>query len=265
MLRAHQVDQSVADTAGRLATRDRLLALGGLLALAAAAWAYTAHMAAMDPGAMAPMRAEWGAGELAGLFVMWAVMMTAMMVPSATPVFLLFLAVIRRRHGTAPLPLTAAFVGGYLATWTGFSALATLAQFGLHTAALTSPDAMRVAPPLAGVLLIAAGVWQWTPLKRACLTHCRSPLHFLTTAWREGIGGAFGMGARHGLWCVGCCWLLMSLLFVGGVMNLLWLAGLSALVLVEKVAPQGMRLGRVWGVLLLAAGLWLLRPEALRP
>lgn len=199
-----------------------------------------------------------GADELASLFVMWAVMMTAMMVPPATPAFLLFLSIIRRRHGTAVLPVTAAFVGGYLAMWAGFSALAALAQYGLHAAALMSPDAMRVTPPLGGGLLVAAGAWQWTPMKGACLTHCRSPLHSLTTSWREGLGGAFGMGARHGLWCVGCCWLLMALLFVAGTMNLLWLAGLSALVLVEKVAPQGLSLGRLWGVLLATSGAWLL-------
>ncbi len=256
------MDEPVArERAHPLGTRDRRLALGGLLALAAAAWAYTVHAAGMDPTAMAPMPAgHWNAGELAGLFVMWAIMMTAMMVPPAAPVVLLFLSVMRRRHGTPPLLVTAAFVGGYLATWTGFSAVAALAQYGLHAAALMSSDAMRVTPALAGALLIAAGVWQWTPMKRACLTHCRSPLHFLTTAWREGLRGAFAMGARHGLWCVGCCWLLMSLLFVAGVMNLLLLAALSGLVLVEKAAPQGLRLGRAWGVLLVAAGIWLLRP-----
>jgi predicted metal-binding membrane protein len=213
----------------------------------------------MDHTAMAPMGRAWGAGEAVGLFVMWAVMMTAMMVPPATPVFLIFVSVLRRRHGAAPLRLTAAFVAGYLAIWTGFSALAAAAQYGLHAAALLSPDAMRVTTPLAGGVLIAAGVWQWTPLKRACLAHCRSPLQFLTTVWREGAAGAFSMGGRHGLWCVGCCWMLMALLFVVGTMNLLWVAALSALVLVEKVAPQGMRLGRVWGVLLVAAGLWLMR------
>jgi predicted metal-binding membrane protein len=254
------VDQPVAphpdDPAAR---RDRFLALGALVAVAGVAWAYTVHVAGMDHAAMAPMAgAGWGAGELAGLFVMWTGMMTAMMVPTATPVFLLFLSVMRRRHGAAPLPLTAAFVGGYLTIWTGFSAVAALCQYGLHGAALLSPDAMRVAPPFAGLLLIAAGVWQWTPMKQACLTHCRSPLHFLTTTWREGAGGAFAMGARHGIWCVGCCWMLMTLLFVVGVMNLVWVAALSALVLVEKIAPQGLRLGRAWGVLLVAAGVWLL-------
>ncbi len=261
MLRPHQVDEPVANQVTEpLRSRDRRLAVGGLLALSAAAWAYTVHGAAMHPGAMAPMQPiDWGATELAGLFVMWAVMMAAMMVPPAAPVFLLFLSVMRRRQGSAPMWATAAFVGGYLAVWTGFSALAATAQVALHIAALLSPDTLRATPPVAGAVLVAAGVWQWTPMKRACLSRCRSPLHFLTTSWREGIGGAFAMGARHGLWCLGCCWLLMALLFVAGVMNLLWLAGLSALVLMEKVAPQGMRLGRAWGVLLVAAGVWVLR------
>ena len=260
MLRAHQVDEPIERVAvGPLRTRDGRLALGGILALAAVAWGYTLH-AARTHGTMAPLPgAAWGAAELAGLFFMWAVMMTAMMLPPATPVFLLFLSVMRRRHGAAPAALTGAFVGGYLAIWAGFSVLATLAQVALHAAALLSPGALRVTPPIAGALLIAAGVWQWTPMKRACLAHCRSPFQFLTTAWREGLGGAFSMGARHGLWCLGCCWLLMTLLLVAGVMNVLWVAALSALVLLEKVAPQGMRLGRAWGVLLVAAGVWVLR------
>jgi predicted metal-binding membrane protein len=260
VLRAHQVDESVApDSQWALGTRDGRLALGGIFALAAAAWAYTVRTAGTDH-AMAPAwGAAWGGAELAGLFVMWAVMMTAMMVPPATPVFLLFLGVMRRRHGATPLSLTAAFVAGYLAVWAGFSVLAALTQYALHAGALLSPGAMRVTAPIAGGLLIAAGVWQWTPMKRVCLAHCRSPLHFLTTAWREGVGGALSMGVRHGLWCLGCCWLLMALLFVAGVMNVLWIAALSMLVLLEKVAPQGMRLGRVWGVLLVAAGVWLLR------
>ncbi len=255
------MDEPVAKPVeGPPGSRDRALAVGGLLALSAGAWLYTAHGAGMLGTTLAPIQPlDRGIGELAGLFVMWGVMMTAMMVPPATPVFLLFLSIMRRRHGVAPLPATAAFVGGYLATWTGFSALAATGQYTLHAAALLAPDTLRLTPPLAGALLIAAGVWQWTPMKRACLSHCRSPLHFLTAAWREGVGGAFTMGARHGLWCLGCCWLLMALLFVAGVMNLLWLAALSALVLVEKVAPQGMRLGRAWGVLLAAAGVWALR------
>jgi predicted metal-binding membrane protein len=260
VLRTHQVDESIAAGGGRpLGTREGRLALAGILALAAAAWAYTVHSAGMDRTMAPAPGAAWGMAELAGLFVMWAVMMAAMMLPPATPVFLLFLAVMRRRHGVAPAALTVAFVAGYLAIWAGFSALAALAQSALHAAALLSPDAMRVTPPIAGALLIVAGAWQWTPMKRACLAHCRLPLHFLTTAWREGIRGAFSMGARHGFWCVGCCWLLMSLLFVAGVMNLLWVAALSGLVLLEKVAPQGMRLGRIWGLLLAAVGVWLLR------
>lgn len=254
------MDQSVARGApGPLGTRQGRLTLGAIVGLAAAAWVYTAQAGGMDHGAMAAWtRAEWGVAELAALFTMWAVMMTAMMVPAATPVFLLFLSVMRRRHGAALPLLTGAFVAGYLAVWTGFSLLATLAQYGLHTATLLSPDAMRVTPPLAGALLVAAGVWQWTPMKRSCLAHCRSPLHFLTTAWRDGNGGALEMGARHGLWCVGCCWLLMALLFVAGVMNLLWVAALSALVLLEKVAPPRMRIAEVVGAALLAIGVLLL-------
>ena len=214
VLRAHQVDESVApDAAGPLGTRDAWLALGGILALAAAAWAYTAHTAAMDAGAMAPdAGCRVGRGGACG-----AVRHVGghddghdgAACDAGLPALPLGDAAAARRGARCRSP--AAFVAGYLAIWAGFSVLAALAQYALHAAALLSPDAMRVTPPIAGALLIAAGCWQWTPMKRACLAHCRSPLQFLTTAWREGIGGAFSMGARHGLWCLGCCWLLMTL------------------------------------------------------
>ena len=258
-MRAEQADQPVAPgTEAGPGRRDRVLALVALAVLTGTAWAILGLMVGTGDAATPFGEGSWGLAEAFGLFVMWLVMMTAMMVPSATPIFLLYLAILRRRHGTAPLRHGSAFVAGYLTAWAGFGALATGAQYALHAAALLSADAMRIAPPLAGILLLAAGVWQWTPLKRACLLHCRSPLHFFTVAWREGARGAFTMGARHGLWCVGCCWMLMTLLFVAGVMNLLWIAALSALVLMEKVAPEGLRLGRAWGLLLVTAGVWLL-------
>jgi predicted metal-binding membrane protein len=136
--------------------------------------------------------------------------------------------------------------------------LATLAQWGLHSVALLSADAMRATPAIGGLLLLAAGIFQWTPLKAACLSHCRSPFHFFSTEWREGVRGALVMGLRHGSWCLGCCWLLMSLLFAAGVMNLAWVAALAIVVLLEKVAPAGPALGRVFGVGLGIWGVWLL-------
>jgi predicted metal-binding membrane protein len=152
---------------------------------------------------------------------------------------------------------TTIFVLGYLVVWTTYSVAAALAQAGLHAAALMSPAMAATSPLLAGGLLVAAGVFQWTPLKRACLAGCRSPLSFLMAGWREGRGGAFVMGLRHGLYCLGCCWALMALLFVVGVMNLLWVAAIAVAVLVEKVVPRGDLVGRLAGVALVAAGLLL--------
>jgi predicted metal-binding membrane protein len=164
----------------------------------------------------------------------------------------------RQAAGRPPLSLPA-FVGGYLAVWTGFSAAAALIQTRAHTALLSQAGATRGAALLAGVLLLVTGAYQWTPLKTACLSHCRSPIGHFSAHWREGSLGAFRMGAEHGAVCLGCCWLLMGLLFVGGVMNPLWVGGLALLVLLEKVAPRGDLLGRlvgiglvVWGVRLIA-------------
>ena len=250
-----------------LLRRDRLLVGTARAVLAAAAWLYLVYLAlAMsdmtgdDMSGMAMLAMNmWSWVEVATLAVMWAVMMVAMMAPAAAPMILMFAAVHRRRRATggAPAVPTAIFVVGYLVVWTAFSIVAALAQAGLHTAALLSPAMVATSPVLAGALLVAAGVFQWTPLKRACLATCRSPLSFLMTSWREGRAGAFVMGLRHGFYCLGCCWALMALLFVAGVMNLVWVATLAVAVLVEKVVPRGDLVGRVAGVLLVGAGLWL--------
>jgi predicted metal-binding membrane protein len=192
-------------------------------------------------------------------FIMWAVMMTAMMVPTAGPMILLFANVQRNRKvQQRPYVSTGVFLLGYLTVWYGFAALACVAQSGLHTATLLSPQLASTSPFLGGVLLIAAGVFQWTPLKSVCLTRCRSPLGFLMTEWREGVKGTFVMGLRHGIFCLGCCWVLMALLFVLGVMNLLWIAALAGFVLLEKLAPAGHSIGRLMGVLLVGWGVWML-------
>ncbi|GIX48587.1 MAG: metal-binding protein [Candidatus Tectimicrobiota bacterium] len=248
-----------------LLKRDRLVVMSGLVGIAALAWAYmgylAADMAAMD-AAMAlamPRLQAWGLLELVLLGVMWAVMMVAMMVPTAAPMLLLFATINRRRRAQQrPYVPTAIFLGGYLLVWTAFSAVATLAQWGLHAAALLSPMMASRSPLLGGGLLLAAGIYQWTPLKYTCLRHCRTPLGFLMTDWREGAKGALAMGIKHGLYCTGCCWVLMALLFVAGVMNLLWVAAITAFVLVEKVAPRGDWVGRLAGSSLVAAGLVLL-------
>jgi predicted metal-binding membrane protein len=242
--------------------RDRVVVLGGLVGISVLAWAYMAYLAwdmkQMNMEITMPQMQAWGFLNLLLLFVMWAVMMVAMMVPSAAPMVLMFSTVNRRRHEQRrPFVPTGAFLLGYLVVWAGFSALATFAQWGLHTAALLSPMMVSTSSILGGVLLLVAGIFQWTPLKHVCLTHCRSPVGFFMTEWREGTGGALIMGLRHGSYCAGCCWTLMALLFVAGVMNLLWVAIIAVFVLIEKVAPAGRWVSRAAGLLLIGWGAWM--------
>jgi predicted metal-binding membrane protein len=240
--------------------RERLITGGCLAAMVALAWLYLAHtkmaMPEMDmPGMVMLDLHQWGPTTVLLLFVMWTVMMVAMMVPSAAPMILAFLTVNQRRQAAArPLVPVTIFLLGYLAVWTAFSAVATLAEWGLHQAALLSTTMTATSTALNGGLLIAAGIFQWTPLKRACLKGCRSPLSFLMSEWRDGAVGAFVMGLRHGTYCVGCCWFLMALLFVAGVMNLLWVAVIALFVMAEKISPKGELLARVAGVGLVIAG-----------
>ena len=242
--------------------RERLIVVAGLVALAALAWLYLAHTAAgmsAHAGMSMPMVSTWGAEETASLALMWIVMMVAMMVPSAAPVILLFAGLSRRRRiqGVLATPVSV-FVLGYLIAWTGYAVLAALTQSALHSAALLSPAMASASPQLGGTILIVAGLYQWLPLKGACLSHCRSPLGFFSTEWREGVSGALRMGFRHGSYCVGCCWALMALLFVAGVMNLVWVAVIAGFVLAEKVVPNGRLLGRITGAALAGYGLWVL-------
>jgi predicted metal-binding membrane protein len=241
--------------------RDRIVVAAGLLIIAGMAWAYVAHLAAPMHGELAmamPQAKAWSVNETAGLAVMWIVMMVAMMVPSVTPVVLLFANVTRRRRlqGVLAAPVSV-FALGYLLAWTGYAVLAALLQSFLHSAALLSPSMVSVNPWLGGGLLILAGVYQWLPAKGACLSHCRSPLGFFTAEWREGVPGALVMGFRHGTYCVGCCWALMALLFVAGVMNLLWVVAIALFVLAEKVLPNATLIGRMTGALLAGWGLWV--------
>jgi predicted metal-binding membrane protein len=202
-----------------------------------------------------PQMQRWGGADLFLLFLMWTVMMIAMMTPSASPMILMFAAINRRRvEQRGPVVRTGFFALGYLLAWTGYSAAAAGAQWVLHGLALMSSMMVSTSPYLGGGLLVAAGAFQWTPLKRACLAGCRSPVGFIMTEWREGPRGALIMGLRHGLYCVGCCWALMALLFAAGVMNLVWVAAIAAFVLAEKVVPRGERLSQVAGVVLVLAG-----------
>ena len=243
--------------------RDRAVVATGLLGLAALAWAYVARMASAQGGDMASMAMPGmeagGTPGLGWLVGMWAVMMVAMMLPSAAPTILLFAGVSRRRRqqGRPAVPV-AVFTLGYLLAWTVYAAAAATAQWELHRQALLSPAMASASPLLAGGVLIAAGLYQWMPLKGACLSHCRSPLGFFSSEWREGVGGALLMGMRHGSYCVGCCWLLMALLFVAGVMNLVWVAAIAGFVLLEKLVRGGAVLGTVAGAGLVFWGVWIL-------
>ena len=241
--------------------RDRLIVVAGLLALGALAWLYIAREAATmsaQVGMSMPAR-PWGVGETVGLALMWIVMMIAMMIPSVAPVILLFAGLSRRRRvqGIPATPVSV-FTLGYLLAWTGYAVLAALTQAALHSAALLSPAMASRSPMLGGAILMLAGLYQWLPVKGACLSHCRSPLGFFSTEWREGVSGALRMGFRHGSYCVGCCWALMALLFVAGVMNLVWVATIAGFVLLEKVVPNGRLLGRITGAALAGIGLWML-------
>jgi predicted metal-binding membrane protein len=251
--------------------RDRLVVLFGLLGVTALAWAYTAYLAwdmqgtsMADGRSMAmPMTASWTTGDFVLMFVMWSVMMIAMMTPSAAPMILMFGTVARKRQEQSrPYAPTIIFVLGYLAIWSVFALGGTLAQWGLHAATLMSPMTMTATPLVAGSLLIAAGLFQATPIKNICLTECRTPMSFLMLDWREGNTGALTMGVKQGIYCLGCCWILMLLLFVLGVMNLLWIAALAAFVLIEKVAPAGTWISKSTGIILAAWGAWMILTNA---
>jgi predicted metal-binding membrane protein len=244
--------------------KDRMVVAAGIAGLVALACAYVLYRAwdmtnAVDADmAMAQMQ-PWGVVDFVLTFSMWAVMMTAMMIPTAAPMILLFAKVHRsRKEQQRPFVPTGIFLLGYLAVWSSFAAAASVVQWGLHSAALLSPMLVSTNPFLGGALLVAAGLYQWSPLKHACLSNCRSPLGFLMAEWREGAKGTFVMGLRHGAVCLGCCWVLMALLFVLGVMNLLWIAALASFVLIEKVAPAGAWVGRLTGFLLAGWGAWMI-------
>ena len=248
----------------QLLLRDRLAVLAGLAGAVALAWLYLVPASrdmygAMDGLSAWMMESRWDAGYLLLIFGMWAVMMIGMMLPSAAPAILLYARVMRHSAGVeAPLARTYAFAGGYLLAWAAFSFVATLLQWALAELALLSPMMESASPALGAAVLIVAGLYQWTPLKEACLTNCRSPAQFLTQHARPGVGGALRLGLHHGLYCVGCCWALMLLLFAGGVMSLAWIGAITIFVLLEKLAPFGAQGGRLSGALLVGAGVWVL-------
>ncbi len=246
--------------------RDRAIVLSGLAGITILAWIYTISLSLDMTDAVAghasvvhPHLRAFGAADLALLFLMWVVMMIAMMVPTAAGMVLTFAAIERRRpEGPDPVRRTAIFLLGYVVAWSLYAALATLGQWGLVSAALVSPAGVSKSAILGGALLIVAGIFQWTPLKSACLSRCRSPFAFLMTEWRPGDRGALIMGWRHGIYCVVCCWALMALMFVLGMMNVVWLAVLTVFVLLEKAAPGGRLTGHLAGIVLVGWGAYLL-------
>ncbi len=252
---------------------DRWLFLGGIAVIELAAVVYTVvgvgmDMTAIDMTRMAQLPGQpmemglgpgWTAPYVALIFLMWWVMMIAMMLPSAAPTLLLHHSLTRCPDGSGNVRPTWVFAAGYLAVWALFSLLATSLQWALEPLGLIAPGMMSLrGGALAGTVLIVAGLYQFTSLKHACLRQCQAPAAFLSRHWQPGTRGAWAMGLRHGAFCLGCCWALMLLLFVGGVMNLYWIAGLALLVAVEKLAIFGKATVAVTGVALILSGIAVL-------
>lgn len=264
----------------RLLARDRALTVAALVTLCVLAWIYIATGAGlgmsareMTSVALFPHEASHLMGGMDGggmgaamegskptwllSIGMWWAMMIAMMAPSATPAILLYARVHRHSvatgEGQRALAPTAPFAAGYLLVWLGFSVAAAALYFALEAGGIVSAMGSR-SRWLSAAVLIAAGIYQFSPLKTACLSHCRSPAEFLSRHWRPGASGALRLGLLHGAYCVGCCWVLMALLFVGGAMNLVWIAALTTLVLLEKLVRGGPWIGRGVGAVLVMWG-----------
>jgi predicted metal-binding membrane protein len=257
--------------------RDRAIVTACLFALVVLAWAYLVWLAAdmdmsgMDmtgsrmipvgSGLMMPATAPWQATEFAFVFVMWAVMMVGMMTPSVAPLILIY-ARVARQTASQPQPFAASgwLAGGYLSAWIAFSLVATIVQWAVERAGWLTPAMASASNVLGGLILMAAGLYQWTPLKNVCLRQCQFPLQFVQRhgGFRADVTGSLVLGVRHGLYCIGCCWVLMALLFVGGVMNVLWIALITIFVLIEKVVPAGRLISQISGVGFVAAGIWLI-------
>ncbi|PNE10961.1 MAG: metal-binding protein [Beijerinckiaceae bacterium] len=259
-----------------LLRRDRIVVTVALAALTALAWNYVLWLAAdmgmggmdmtgfrMIPagiGLMVPARSPWTAIEFAYALAMWAVMMVGMMIPSAAPMILIYARVGRQVSAQGkPFAATGWFATGYLLAWFGFSLVATAAQWALERAALLDSMMAGTSQVFSGIVLITAGVYQWSPLKDTCLAQCQSPLLFIHRhgGFHRDPSAALALGLHHGAHCVGCCWALMALLFVGGVMNVLWIATISAFVLIEKIVPVGRLISRIAGLGFVAAGAWI--------
>lgn len=261
-----------------LLKREQILVGAALLTIIVLAWTYllglaagmdaaTAGMAGMNmqamPGMdmMEPRFRAWSPSLFGFMFSMWTVMMVGMMVPSAAPMILIYTQVARQATTLGKTFVSAGwFTAGYLLAWIAFSLVATSAQWVLEQAALLSPAMVSASRVFGGVVLIGAGIYQFTPVKDACLARCRAPLSFVQQhgGFKGDAYGALKLGALHALYCLGCCWVLMALLFVGGVMNILWIASLMIFILLEKVLPGGRYLTRLAGMVMIVAGIGML-------
>jgi predicted metal-binding membrane protein len=260
-----------------LLRRDRIVVAAVLIIVTLLAWAYVLWLAVdMDMGGMdmtgfrmipagmglmAPAPSPWMGIEFAFVLAMWAVMMIGMMLPSAAPMILIYARISRQAAQQGkPFAPSGWFAGGYVASWVGFSVIATFAQWALDRALLLTPMMASTSQLFGGIVLICVGLYQWTPLKSACLAQCQSPLFFIQQhgGFRRDVPGSLKLGLRHGAYCVGCCWALMTLLFVGGVMNVLWIAAITIFVFIEKVAPARRAISSIGGLAFVIAGIWLI-------
>lgn len=265
MIAERSAAQAAAVPSGGRRSRDRWVILTGVGGVTVAAWIYVVIQArqmstgmmtdAMAGGMQSTQAPRWTAAEFGLMLLMWAVMMVAMMLPSALPMTLVYAAVARKAaREQRPVAPSGAFVIGYLAVWCLFAVAATAAQMGLDHWSLLSPAMATASPLLGSGLLIGAGVYELTPFKHACLAHCRAPAHFIAHHWKAGRTGGVRMGLALGAYCLGCCWILMGLLFVGGVMNVVWIAAIALFVLFEKTVAFGATGGRVAGAVMILVG-----------
>ena len=241
-------------------SNDRLIILAGIAIVSVIAWMHMAGMT-LERGHLVSHHSvdHWTISTFLSHFVMWIVMMVAMMLPTAGPMILTFSTISRgQRQKKLPYVNTSIFVVGYIIVSIGYSLAATFLQWWLHNNAMLTSIGASNSHILSGMLLGVAGIYQWSRLKHACLRFCRNPFNYLMTNWREGSTGALYMGLKHGLLCTGCCWALMALMFVGGVMNLLWMVVVTAIILIEKVAPKGDVFAKIAGVAMMTSGVYFI-------
>jgi predicted metal-binding membrane protein len=240
-------------------SRDRTIIASCIIAITALAWLYLIHLSGEMSIARSTMQAmtiaPWSATDYLLTFAMWSVMMVGMMSPTATPALLLFDGMQKNAEARERYTKVFLFGLGYIIVWIAFSALAALTQWVLHDRAILSMSMATTSSRLGGLILLLAGGYQLTPAKNVCLRQCQTPLGFLMTNWREGERGALAMGLKHGKYCLGCCWALMLVLLVVGVMNLAWVAVLTAFILIEKFGRTGSLVARLGGAAMIAGGI----------